>query len=190
MSRANKLDGKVRPGVVDFPWDCCASVGQAIFDVEGLIKRLRECGLVISRTSAGDIVSENRIINSPKNRVVVEYPKKYAFNASRESIFWDTELKPYHEVNATWKNDGSVWYIDSLTDQYRIKDEELHIDKDVRVEMRVPSFQPNAKVPPETFTLAALEMPPGARILDQPTGGGLPGTALRAVQGQGVGNAT
>jgi hypothetical protein len=113
------------------------------------------------------VVTEFRIVNSPKNRVIIEYAKKYAFNASRAQIVLDGDSKPYHEMNATWKNDGGVWYIDSLTDQYRIKDEELRIDKDVRVEMRVGSFQPNAKVPPETFTLAALEMPPGTRILDQ-----------------------
>jgi len=67
---------------------------------------------------------------------------------------------------ADWKKEGDRWYSNYFV-------EEVYMEGKIasRSEYRLDEFNPNVAVPAEAFTLNALELPGGSRILDQRSGG-------------------
>src|SRR5262249_1709353 len=73
----------------------------------------------------------------------------------------------YQDNRATWEQSGNVWYIKAIELNSNDFDGTRH-----RTRFAYESFEPNAKVPEELFSAAALELPPGSRILDRLPGAG------------------
>jgi hypothetical protein len=75
------------------------------------------------------------------------------------------EKKVNHEFNASWKREGHVWYIESLSEVCLVPMRDLG-EVAHRWDLAYGRFTPNAAVPAKQFEMSALEMPGGTRIID------------------------
>jgi hypothetical protein len=79
-----------------------------------------------------------------------------------EAVWAGTEGSPYFQrTTADWREIDGVWCVVKL--RHEVHYEGLH----EVTELEFDDVQPNAPVDPKLFTLAALEMPPGTRVIDR-----------------------
>ena len=69
--------------------------------------------------------------------------------------------------NASWKNKGGIWYVDSIVEEFDVRFNGGDLQ---RYTLHYDSFEPNCEVPPDLFTLDALNLSTNSRIIDQRTG--------------------
>jgi hypothetical protein len=150
----------VKPVRAGFPWDV-TKLGASIFDINRVIEILGEDDVTITKTPDGDYVGERKQGRSGK--VIVEWPRQYGYNVALRRSTVDGE--PVREHVATWRKSGGVWYVDTLTDWGRYRAPSWVLE--ARSELEYDDFEVNAEVSPDLFTMEALEMPSGSRILDQ-----------------------
>jgi len=148
---------KVRPQSAGFPWDV-SKLHSSLVDLSQVLKKRSGEDIEVRLSPEGDYVGQFPL--GAKSVVKFECPRKYGFKVARTSIFGPSTAKPVHEFIATWKKDGDVWYIDTFLE------ESDNTKRQERSEMHYHKFTANPKVPPELFTMAALEMPAGSRVLD------------------------
>jgi hypothetical protein len=160
---APMLAGMVRPQEAGFPWDV-TRLAASLLDVGELLKHLSPERIQVQLSPEGDYVLRHPI---PKSMgfVVLDCPRKYAFNVARRQVFGEDPDRPAFDRVATWKREGDVWYIDSYSEEAVLRGPGDRV-REIRREMRYDKFTVNPKVPPHQFTMAALELPPGVRILD------------------------
>jgi len=149
--------GKVRPQLAGFPWDV-TKLHSSLVDLNRVLKNVSADKIQVILSPEGDYVGQ--FPSGGNSFVKFECPRKYGFNVGRTSIYGSSSAKPVQEFIATWKKDGDVWYVDTFSEEFDSS------TRQERSEMHYNKFTANAKVSPELFTMAALEMPAGSRILD------------------------
>ncbi len=146
----------VRPVRAGFPWDV-TKLGACLVNVNRLIENIGEDAITLVKTQDGDYVGEHEVGKSGK--CVFKWPRKYGYNVSVRQLSTDGE--PAGDMVATWRQSGGVWYVESLTEYGKYPESES------RDELEYDDFEVNAEVSPDLFTMDALAMPSGSRILDQ-----------------------
>jgi hypothetical protein len=146
----------VRPFRAEFPWDV-TKLDACLVNVNRLIENIGEDAITIVRTQDGDYVGEHDVGKSGK--CVFKWPRKYGYNVSVRQLSTDGE--PAGDMVATWRQSDGVWYVESLTECGKYAETEF------RDELEYDDFEVNAEVSPDLFTMDALAMPSGSRILDQ-----------------------
>ena len=108
--------------------------------------------------------------------VTMSMGESYTFEATPSSghhvTSWQVALsngQVHTKANAEWRRSGNVWYVQSITKETDFGESERY-----REVLKYDYFEPNASVGPESFWLDALELPTGARILDQRPGAEVP----------------
>ena len=106
----------------------------------------------------------------PQNRMTFEVAPEKGYNAVSCTVFGG----PQGEQNgqkffADWTKQDGRWFANHFV-------EELHVAGKLRRrnEIELVEFKPNVPVSPKLFTLSALELPDGARILDHRRAGKIP----------------
>lgn len=154
--------GLVRPQAADFPWDV-TKLPTTLEHVTKLRKTVGDQNLELIRTSEGLYQLSFPVGTNAK--VSIDISPDAGYNIVRRRVYAGPSEKLYQEFKATWALEGGgIWYIDRLT-------EELYSGpSQFRWELEYDEFTPNVPVQPEVFTLGALDMPPGSRILDKRPG--------------------
>ncbi len=127
-----------------------------------LRKKIKDEAITVAQTPNGDWEFRYRVTNSPKLVVAVEASREAAFHIASDKVLVDGRKEPATLFTAKWAKWGDdTWYVKSLVEEFNLK------DQSVREELDYDTFEPNAKIDPKLFTEAALDMPPGSRIIDQ-----------------------
>ena len=150
--------GLVRPVRAGFPWDV-TKLGSALVDINKLIENIGEDSVTITRTPDGDYVGEHKL--GTTGRVVIKWLQQYGYNVSLRQSFATADGEPVQEHVATWQKSRGVWYVNSLSNWGKYPEREM------RSELGYDSFEVNAEVSSDMFSMDALSMPSGSRILDQ-----------------------
>lgn len=149
-------NGPTVPTIFDFHWDI-SRLDISVFDLEGLLQnRGDEIALVTQEN--GDIKGTFPVGRSTIAEFVCA--KKFGYNlAERRAILPDGWV--YQLIRAEWVQSGDEWRIARLEETTGKANESNH-----RWLLEIEKWSPHEHVPDEEFTLAALDLPPGARILD------------------------
>jgi len=166
FSMARSSTGHVRPAQADFPWDI-SKLSTSHVDVNKLIDNLaKQERQPTCSSNGGNIVVEYRLGPKLRHRVILDCPRKYGYNASRKRIYRPDGVLAT-EQNLTWKKQGETWYVDSIRERFTlIGGQFFEGDRFIRWELKFNRFDPNAKVSPKLFTMAALNANPSSSILD------------------------
>ena len=92
---------------------------------------------------------------------------KANYNPTRFRVLhsdWDRDSE---ECTAKWKKSGEVWYVEELDMTMRIRLSDKPTYRMTHSIYRCESFEPNAKIDPQLFTLDCLTIPAGTRTLDR-----------------------
>lgn len=153
-------DGDSRPNQARFPFDP-SNLGGELFEPSRLLKKYAD-KIVFSSTEMGNHVGS----------VKLDQGELYKFEVSPAAghhvTSWQVVLRNGHvhaNVRGSWRRAGDIWYVYALSKDTFISDNERY-----REILRFDSFEPNVAVAADSFQLSALEVPEGARIVDQTPG--------------------
>jgi hypothetical protein len=148
--------GLVPPERAEFPWDV-AQLPTTLEHFRLVRNNVGDDNISVAETPTGYEFIFKVGTNARASLVV---SREMGYNLVERKVFIGSVL--YQQLLASWKCDEQgVWYVNSLI-------EELHQRQLARRwELHYDKFDANVAVSDESFTLAALHMPPGSRILDQ-----------------------
>lgn len=103
----------------------------------------------------------------PRIRYEIDVSSKANYNPTRLRILLPDWDRDYNDWSVKWKKSGDVWYVEELdmTERTRFSDKPTY--SMVHSVYRCKSFESNAKVDPQLFTLDCLTIPAGTRTLDR-----------------------
>ena len=96
-----------------------------------------------------------------KATFTIEISPEYGYNVCVSEGFNKFGKRTGSRYQATWKKQADIWYVDSFGSTAWIRGERTQHE-----EIKYNEFQVNPRVSSNSFTLAALELPEGAKILD------------------------
>jgi hypothetical protein len=91
---------------------------------------------------------------------------KFAYNIATRSTYVAGREQAVDKYDATWNKADGVWFVESLTNEMTVLPDGFQ--RYWRIHYQ--TFQVNIDVDPKLFTVDALEMPDGSRILDHRPG--------------------
>jgi hypothetical protein len=160
--------GMVRPQAIGIPWDV-SRLPHSLGVLPEIVKNVGAERINVIQTAAGDYRLTHPAANSDNVRAELDCLRQYGYNIGASRVYNVGQESPATEVIATWKKDGNVWYVDSITRNLTVR-KRGEIAGYRRWQLKYDRFVPNAVVPASRFDFAALEIPGGARILDQRPG--------------------
>jgi hypothetical protein len=150
----------VNPTVAGFPWDTSQSAA-AVVNPIGVFLSHPDYRQALSRNDAGDIVLH---IDEDGYTADTVFAKQYGFNAMSVIVQVDGRPEPTQVRSAKWKFSNGLWHISALTTTFVPSDAKDALA--TRSELELTDFEINPEVDPEHFTMGALDLPGGIRILD------------------------
>ncbi len=147
-----------------FPWSEPARLWKSLPDIEE-----------ISKNSGADAI---KFSDAGKGRFLAEYPiddpfadftvdRAVGFNVVSSRAFNPKQKTPAQSSKATWKKDHEAWYVAEFVEEFDNRDVEPEKGRFRRSELKYKSFDVNAKVDPDLFTLKSLPIPAGTRVIDR-----------------------
>lgn len=109
-----EVAGMVRPQAARFPWDV-SRLSSNLVHISSMQKYRPQDKIEITRSPEGDFLGQYP--SGSDGVVLFECPRKFAYNVARKRVFGADRQEPAQEFIATWKKDGDVWYIDSLSEE-------------------------------------------------------------------------
>jgi len=103
--------------------------------------------------------------SSPFVTETVEASPEAGYNVILQDVFNKKEPRTGLRYTAEWKRDGNVWYVAAWT-----REEWMDGEVAGRHEFRYDQFVANPRLSPDLFTIAALGLIEGTRIVDVRTG--------------------
>jgi hypothetical protein len=154
----NDISHLVKPTLFDFRWDV-TGLNLTFLDAPGLLKKQRELGRVVESNSASEDSYGWTVHVDQITRAVYEFTKLAGYNPTSRKVFEDGVL--VNETTGKWNRSNNTWYISSLSDWegFRGRSQKKWI-------LSYSSFEANIPIDPKLFTIPALEMPAGTRIVD------------------------
>ncbi len=156
--RSPTSSGMVRPQFAGFRWDVTDLVS-SLMNINKLIENVTADGVTFTGSASEGYVGEHRVGRT--GVVVFDCPREYGYNVCRRQSFTKGGAVPIRDFVATWRQQANVWFIDSLSEKMS------HAGRELRWELEYSSFEVNAEVSPEMFTMDALAMSSGSRFLDK-----------------------
>jgi hypothetical protein len=150
------------PSIAGFPWNV-RKLPSAIIDFDRVAKRYGSDAVRVEEKNGG--LLEGRYRLNKYIGVVFVAPKESGFNITSLKAEREGSQHPSQEYIVEWKKTAGVWIINSFVETVGEPDDRELLR--TREEFRYDDFEPNAKVSPKLFTIDALELPDGARFLDQ-----------------------
>lgn len=153
--------GCVAMGIVHFGFDP-AHLPQTFCSIPPAQSASEVPGWTVIRESNDSIVYEYGLRNSPNTRIRHRYLRDFGFNMSRRVVLapGENEDESSNLVDQKWQRIGEMWCLKSVSNTHMLDQLTL------RDEFEFTSFEPNAEIDGK-WSLQALQMPPGSRILDQ-----------------------
>lgn len=151
-------------GRAGFPWDL-SRTASFVLNPPGTFESHPEYRDQLHRDADQNLVL--RFGKEGENGYVVEtlFAREFGFNPTRFTAQRNDRTEPTQVRAATWKFTDGIWHVDSMLSVFVPAD--LTQAPAARSELRITEFELNPEVSPDHFTLAALELPGRARILDQ-----------------------
>jgi len=166
-----KCEAEVRPvlagtngrsaGAVGFPF----SVDQIcvfVVDTKRVFEKHPNYDALLSLDEAGDILLN---VESNGYRTKVRFSKHYGYNPSVFSVAADTGAEPLQVRTATWIKEGELWRVDSVRSV--LVPEEYGDEHAYSYQLEFSDWQRTSNTCDACFTLASLDLPAGARVLDR-----------------------
>ncbi|HEY7314505.1 MAG TPA: hypothetical protein VH643_34470 [Gemmataceae bacterium] len=135
--------------------------------LDRIVKTMKQDTIQITDLSGGDYRLSYEHKEKPKDRIEIDVSSDAKYNPTRYRMLlpgWDDA---HEECSAKWKTVGDVWYVTELvmTSRYRYSDKPTY--RMERSRYRYETFEPNAKVDAQLFTLDCLKIPPETRTMDR-----------------------
>lgn len=148
------------PGSTGFPWDP-TRLPSAIANISWLLDNYTRDDLGVRETPMGNYFIRYKPSAKHESYYVLEFEREYGYNLSSWRYFIAAEGESSRsQVKLTWKEQDGIWYIASIEKEFNLGG---HTYRDA---LHYERFEVNAEVPPEMFTMAALEAPGGSRLID------------------------
>jgi hypothetical protein len=141
-----------------FIWDV-TKLPAYLMDFDTLIEAKHIDGIKLSKNQAGDILGEYSL--SKRVRATFRCPKQFDFNIAEIKAWNEGTSSPAQENYATWRKSGDLWFVSSMSESLSYPEGNGRRD-----EFEYKDFVPNAAIDDSVFTIAALNLPAGARIID------------------------
>lgn len=151
-----------RPQSIDFPWDV-SRLAYGLLNLPALVANISREAITVTELENGNYILKYRMKNSPNVIGVYEFSKAYGFNVTSAKTVTDSDPTPYRTTVATWKNSKGIWYIDDIVEDLTVRGSK---GKSHRWELKYHDVEVNAKVSSKLFTMAALKLHGGSRIMD------------------------
>ncbi len=133
---------------------------ESVISLDAVVEHHAPDGIKLVKQADGSYTGEYNLEGDTHVEFDVSPDAGYNVVALRAYVTKDRFL--HQDWKVTWKQASGVWFISSIDNRTRFIS-----GMSSRKVLRYDTFEPNAKVPPETFQFDALELPPGARILDR-----------------------
>ncbi|MBW3538636.1 MAG: hypothetical protein KY476_00050 [Planctomycetes bacterium] len=148
-----------KPELAHFPWDV-TKLYSPLANIPAILKAYTPGSITLTTTAAGDYITESAARNSARVRIVKQFAREYGYNIASVQVYNDGN--PGSSTTAEWKQDKGIWFVSKLTEEFTLK----HRNRSWRQELSYDEFEVNAEVDPALFTMNALEMPGGSRLID------------------------
>jgi hypothetical protein len=152
--------GVVLTAIGGIPWSP-ASLPETIIDLNLVVESVGASGVELQKQESGSIVGVYRIKGASGVSVEFTCDAIAGYNVTKvvaSNAGWEW---PATVVDMEWKLSKDYWWVTRVSETQR--DEKGH---ESRSRWEYTEFEPNAPVDPSLFSLAALDLPPGARIVD------------------------
>lgn len=143
-----------------FAWRLNALSAQ-LFDIDAVVDKLGRSAISIERIDDGTLRGTYHIASGDYD-VIFECPQITGFNVSRVQFIGRGAAHTSRQLTADWRHAQGLWYVTKII--------ETSTGLGRRTELRLDEFTPNVDVSDDKFTLEALELKRGSRIIDQRPG--------------------
>lgn len=150
----------VKPTVAGFPWDISQSAATVVNPIKVFLSH-PDYRQKLSRNDAGDIILH---LDEKGSTIDTVFAKLYGLNPTSMTVQVDGRPEPTQVRSAKWKFTDGLWHVSALTSIFVPAN--LNEALATRSELELTDFEINPEVDPEHFTIGALDLPGGTRILD------------------------
>ncbi len=154
---ANARGKIVAPDFCHFPWDV-AHLSYSLSVVSSLFEHVPRDRLKFQRLPDGDIEYRHPL-GTGGSRAIYRCRAMDAYHVGEVQVGEDGRVG--HRFHCVWAQAGDVWFVKSMREELNRPKHSEHW------EMEYMSFEPNVEIDPKLFTLDALDLPGGARLIDR-----------------------